>query len=955
MQQDSDDSTETVADGPRPRKRKPAQSEAPPARLGRYVILSELGRGGMSVVYVAYDPQLDRRVALKVVRGARLSEAHRARLHREAQALARLSHPAVVTVFDVGDLADDTFVAMELIDGMSLREWIETPRTWREVVRVVVAAGRGLAAAHAAGILHRDVKPDNIVIATTGAVKLVDFGLARDLGDRASESGEHMPDDLELAAGSYDSGVHSSSGSRRLENITRIGNVVGTPAYMPPEVRSHHRESDQRSDQFSLCATLYEALYGQKPFSVSRENLLAQQELPTVADDPAGDTRTLAAPPPKDTAVPAWLQRVVSRGLAIEPGQRYPSVDALLVDLDRDPQRTRRRVALVAGAVIGVAGIATLVTSALMAREQVASGPVCDTGEGRVAAVWNPAKRTAMQGAVGRRGLPWAIGAVDAFAAAVDRYASEWQAGYQDACQATRVRLVQSAEALDLRMACLDRRLASLGELVTLMADPAPDVLRRAGDVVGNLPPVADCADVKALRAVVKRPTEPAVVAKLAAVDRNLARLAALYAIGDVAQAIALSDEVIAEATAIGYPPPLARAMYWRGRSMVDRGGGPEAEEMFDKTFAAALRAGEDQMAADAAGRLAQEALWSARLTDFERWQRVAKALASRSGAKNVELFSDQLGCMAYAWSGKSQTRLACLQELARRAGKPNEWLVTTLGIAAAEAGKPDEAIKWLEQGVVIARADNGEDHPRTLEMRAYLCKGLNQLGDFERSARECRDALARLERSAPDDHLLKARLRIYLGKAELALQHSAVAKTLLEAALADGDDEVKLEARTELSELAGTHGDTAASVKEHRAALDETIKVYAQFNPRHPNIVAARHELGLALLEHGEAAAAVAELQRADAEAEPSEINLIEVAKLRYARARALLRAQPSARPEVRKLAAEALDLLVRHAPDTERFRKDRSRIEAMIRALDAGDLRGAGAAGRELSHTAR
>src|SRR5688500_750081 len=150
--------------------------------LGRYVVLQELGHGGMSTVYVAYDPELDRRIALKVVRGDKLSESHRARLHREAQALARLSHPTVVTVFDVGDLANDTFVAMELVDGKSLREWLLAARTWREVVRVMVAAGRGLAAAHAAGIVHRDIKPANIVIAESGAVKVVDFGLARDLG-----------------------------------------------------------------------------------------------------------------------------------------------------------------------------------------------------------------------------------------------------------------------------------------------------------------------------------------------------------------------------------------------------------------------------------------------------------------------------------------------------------------------------------------------------------------------------------------------------------------------------------------------------------------------------------------------------------------------------------------------------------------------------------------------------
>jgi serine/threonine protein kinase len=182
-------SSDDVADETETHVERPPRHERGMAgtMLGRYVVLQELGHGGMSTVYVAYDPELDRRIALKVVRGDKLSESHRARLHREAQALARLSHPNVVTVFDVGDLANDTFVAMELVDGKSLREWLLSPRSWREVVRVMVAAGRGLAAAHAAGIVHRDIKPANIVLSTSGAVKLVDFGLARDLGDRSSE------------------------------------------------------------------------------------------------------------------------------------------------------------------------------------------------------------------------------------------------------------------------------------------------------------------------------------------------------------------------------------------------------------------------------------------------------------------------------------------------------------------------------------------------------------------------------------------------------------------------------------------------------------------------------------------------------------------------------------------------------------------------------------------------
>jgi predicted Ser/Thr protein kinase len=906
--------------------------------LGRYVVLSELGRGGMSVVYVAYDPQLDRRVALKVVRGEQLTEAHRARLHREAQALARLSHPSVVTVFDVGDLADDTFVAMELVDGMSLRQWIKSPRTWREVVKVIVAAGRGLAAAHAAGIVHRDVKPDNIVLGANGGVKLVDFGLARDLGDRSIDSTEQVSSesahDSDEASSSGSMTSSGSSGSARpLEAITQAGHIVGTPAYMPPEQRGSSVDADERSDQFSLCVTMYEALYRQKPFALKKKDLFDRREQLTVADRPGQDTRTLAAPPPKDTKVPAWLQKVVSRGLAVEPSARYPSVDALLVDLDRDPEKTRLQVALAVGALLAAALVAVLITTKVMPAHHQ---PTCDNGAQRVAAIWDDRRHAALDAAATRHGAPWASGAIDAFAAQTDRYSNEWKAMYLETCEATRIRNSQSAEAMDLRMACLDRRLAALGALITVMGDADKDALRKAGEVVGNLPPVAECADVKALRQVLQRPTEPAVTAKLDAIDNDLAQLEAFYAVGDTSKTVAFADQVIAKARDTGYAPQLAQSLYWRGRAIADRDGGPEAEAMFDQTFAAALGAGEDQMAADAAARISQEALWAAKLPEFDRWQRVAHALAARSGATGVTGFVDQLVCMSNHYSGKVRTRLTCLRELAKRTSKPSEWLVTTLGIAASEAGEPAESIHWLEQGVELARAENGADHPRTLEMRAYLCRGLYNLGDFARATTECRDSLTRLQKIAPDDHALIARLQWYLGDVEAELHHADVATPLLEAAAAGGDDETKMSARSTLSELGGKHGDARAAIAQHRESLAESVKTFSQYNPHHPNIIADRYELGAALLDHGDVAAASVELTRADVEADPAEMSPLELAQIRFARAKAMVKAKPSDRGEARRLAAEALEIYARHAPNTEKFAKERAAMEAWIAQLD-------------------
>lgn len=906
--------------------------------FGRYVVLEELGRGGMSVVYTAYDPKLDRRVALKVVQAEQLSEVHRARLHREAQALARLSHPSVVAVYDVGDIENDTFVAMELVDGESFRDFLKKKRTWREVVRVIVAAGRGLAAAHAAGIVHRDVKPDNIMISSSGAVKLVDFGLARDLGDRSIDSEEISASSSgSMSAQSSTSSVSRSSRSSGanaalpLDAITQHGFVVGTPAYMPPEQHSRTPEADERSDQFSLCASLYEALYHKRAFQTSKKQALDPREAVTVADRPGTDTRTLAAPPPKDSDVPAWLWRVLQRGLAVDPNNRYPSVEALIEDLDRDPARTMRRIAVGAGALISVAALAILVTYKVMPKH--AGGPSCATGADLVSKVWNAQRAAELGKVAGQRGGAAAAAASGVFASRVDHYVSDWQSMRLEACEATRVKAVQSSEALDLRMQCLDRRLTELDALVGVLQEADADALRKAGEIADRLQPLADCADVKGLRQIVKPPTDPGVASRLSGLERDLAKLQALYTIGDVTHAIPMADKLIADAKTIGYAPPLARALYLKGRCIADRDGGEPAEEMFDQTFSAALSAGDDAMAADAASRIAQEELWVAHLAEFDRWSRISRSLAQRSNQPGVLRFVDQLGCMSLHWTGKIRTRLKCLRDLAaRKDGVPNEWLVTVLGIAATEAGEPAEAISWLEKGVEIARADNGPDHPRTLEMRAYLCRGLSELGDYDRAANECRDALAKLQKVAPDDKMLIGRLQYYLADAEVGRNDGKAARPLFEAAVQNGDEEVKLESRAGLAVLDGqAKGDSKKSIEEHREALKELEKTFGPFNPRHPNIIMAHHELGVVLLDAGEAKEAAAEFEKADTETDVTEMNPLVLASIKFQRAKALIAANLD-RSLARSLAESALDLYKKNAPETERFKKERAAIEKWL-----------------------
>jgi predicted Ser/Thr protein kinase len=312
----------------------PTAEHVPPARLpgrpaagatlGRYELIAKLGAGAMGVVWRANDPKLGREIALKLLRlpDASLTE----RLVREARSMAQVSHPNVVTVFEVGEAHGQSFIAMELVDGRSLRAWQTAERrTVPEIIEHYAAAGRGLAAAHARGIIHRDFKPDNVLVGKDGRVRVTDFGLA---AAKPGESGRLARQEIADV------------------NLTTSGSVLGTPAYMAPE-QFIGGNVDPRTDQFNFCVALYEALYGERPFEGHTFGELGAN----VAD---GKVK----PPPAGTAVSRALRDLVLRGLSVAPGDRYPNMDALLVELGRDRARPWRRTAIGAlalGAVLAVA------------------------------------------------------------------------------------------------------------------------------------------------------------------------------------------------------------------------------------------------------------------------------------------------------------------------------------------------------------------------------------------------------------------------------------------------------------------------------------------------------------------------------------------------------------------------------------------------------------------------
>ncbi len=322
-----------------------------PRRCGRFTIRERIGQGAMATVYAAHDAELDRDVAIKLLRGDG-DEDSRLRVQREAQALARVSHPNVVQIHEIGSYGTQVFVAMELVDGVPLSAWRRAqPRSLGEIVAMYLQAGRGLIAAHSVGIIHRDFKADNVLVGSDGRARVADFGLAR-----------------VLSAGPEVTIRERASGERAIAR-TEAGMIMGTPAYMSPE---QHRSAavDERSDQFNYCAAFYEAIYEVRPFAGRTVDELAAQ----VA---AG----LVEPPPEPGMAPPGLHRALLRGLEPDPAARWPSLAALLEHLERfarasDPASERQRrgftgtlvvlvTVIAAGQVYGALVMPTAVTVGL--------------------------------------------------------------------------------------------------------------------------------------------------------------------------------------------------------------------------------------------------------------------------------------------------------------------------------------------------------------------------------------------------------------------------------------------------------------------------------------------------------------------------------------------------------------------------------------------------------------
>jgi eukaryotic-like serine/threonine-protein kinase len=749
--------------------------------VGRYVVGELLGAGAMGRVYSAWEPELDRRVALKLLVADGIAGGGRERVLREAQAMARLAHPNVVGVHEVGTAEHGVYVAMELVDGENLRTWAAARRPWRDVVAVLAGAARGLAAVHAAGVVHRDFKPDNVIVGTDGRARLGDFGLARSGGGGESARGG----ELVLASG------------------TPATAIAGTPAYMAPEVL-RGSVAKLASDQFSFGVTAYEVLTGTRPSTgATWTELLAAIESNTV--DPLH-------------GVPRWLDDTIRRCLAVDPADRFPSMQAVVERLVTGT--TRRSPASWIASGIAAATLASVVTWGAVRGTTTTTnaGASCDVADHERATVWTDAARAALE--------PRA-------AAAVDRWVTAWRSERRAVCIAARS---EPAPAIAARNRCLDERGAELAALLDRVA-ASPSASARAADALGVLASPGECRGIRA-GAATPEPLDPARLALVREVRGALPAIRAATALGDARPIVDDATRLVALARASEHAPTLADALLahtgvLRGTSQLAL-----AHEAARDAVAAAERGHDDLLAAQAWVMRVITAGDRRELALAEDFGAIAAAAVERAGSP-PQLAATLLrlrGLVAYnrrelatARSYLEDSRARFVQ-LAGETSAEVAALDAALGSVARVAGDLDEAEARHRRALEVDRSVRGPAHPDVARDLHNLAGVQRLRGDLDAAAQSYRDALA-IELATRGERSSEAGLTFNsLGLVELARGDLVGARGLFERArdaLAAADHGDLAFARHNLGLVAAAEGDHRAALVEYERAAaiyDRTI-----------------------------------------------------------------------------------------------------------------------------------
>ncbi len=761
--------------------------------VGRYVVLERLGAGGMGVVYAAYDPELDRKIALKLLHtdSAPGTESPvRGRLLREAQAMARLSHPHVITVHDVGTFGDEVFVAMEFVDGSTLSEWLRGRPPLPEILDIFLSAGRGLAAAHAAGLVHRDFKPDNVLLGKDGRVCVADFGLARPQPPSlSSASSGSAPAPVEPAAtppapaetaapiAALEALLSGPEGRRALFPLTRTGLMMGTPAYMSPE-QFLGLLADARTDQFSFCVALYEAVYGERPFAGDNMVHLSQRVL-------AGQIE----PPPRDSRVPAWLRRLLLRGLSTRPEYRFPSMEALLLSLNRGVEHRPRRQRLVAAM-----GSVLLITGTLWySHYRGTQIDPCGGAELRLAGIWDDPRKDQVKAAFSATNTPYAGHAFSTAAASLDAYAQAWTSTYTEACRATRQRGEQSEELLDLRMQCLSDHLKELEALAILFTKADKTIVEKALLATQGLSGLDLCSDTRSLRSQVRPPADPTTRARVEAVRADLATAKAMKHAGKFPDGLRLAEAAQATAASLGYRPIEAEALYLLGDIQGEAGDLRGAEKNLSEAVWAAEAGHHEKVAARAAARLVQiVGSFEARYKEGRQWARHAAAyIEGVGGDEQLEAkLHNCLGVLSSAEGNYDEALDHHLKALAlrERLNGPDHPVVAeslnNLGEVYRQKGKKDESLRAHERALAIWKKALGPEHPQVARCLDNIGQELLARGEKDAALLDIEQALRIREKSLGPEHPDVALSKLHLGEALKALGRYQEAVGPIEGAL---------------------------------------------------------------------------------------------------------------------------------------------------------------------------
>jgi tetratricopeptide (TPR) repeat protein len=801
--------------------------------VGRYLVLEELGRGGMGVVYAAFDPELDRRIAIKVLSGrSEEGTAGSTRLLREAQALAKLAHPNVIGVFDVGAIGDEIFIAMELVAGGTLKDHVAN-KPWDAIVAAYVAAGRGLAAAHAAGLVHRDFKPDNVLVGADGRPRVTDFGLVR-----ATSGGS-------TGATDPDPGRTPSAGSALDSALTAAGAVMGTPSFMAPE-QMMGEPTTAASDQYSFAVAMWDALFATKPYGG--------------ADVPGLHAAIVAGKklPYERGPVPVRVVHALERALSPVPDDRWPSMDALLVELESAARPAAPRWIAAAIVVLGLIALGIGGTAALSGQRDA-----CGRAGDPAATLWS---RDRVAPAFSAAAPGFGSGAVDMVERWVGVWRDDWQRRARAACQATRVQRTQSDEILDLRMTCLDRKLEAARAIVDGLARADRATVEHAGDAMVDLPELADCDDVAVLRGRQARPTDVAARSAVAALERELGQLEGRRATTFSADArAALRTELAAAVTraeATGYAPVIAQARWIDGELAIDLADGKAARAALVAAAAAATRGGDPAALADAYTSLATVA--TDLVVDFpaaQAWVDLGGAVIEglREPAERRVLIEEARARLARA-EGDFPAARAALDRALATPDLPAEYRLG-LGIQRAvidtSAGDYAAAQQAIDELLPIATERLGANHPR----RAHLIHDKANLayyrGEYATAADLHREALGLYEAAYGKDAPEILRSLQGLAIDENMQGNIDVARAHLDRALAIaratyGADHREVAAL--LGDLAGTYH-RARDYERELAINREVLAILTRvLGPDHPDTAMTMVNIGIAAKNLGRA-----------------------------------------------------------------------------------------------------